>query len=168
MPLGRHGETAPIPRRERGFVGPANGKDIGREWCCWVCGCGADLPVCPQAAWIDSEVEDAWRQTGGVLRSYFKSGSAKATTASPSFVPSLPCPPAQIRTYCFPLTSYVMGTAWAPAGSAAFHSTLPVSMSNARRWLSMLAAMKTKPPAVVIGPPRLSEPHCSASGYLCR
>jgi hypothetical protein len=51
-----------------------------------------------------------------------------------------------------------MGVACPPAGSANDHSSLPVSASKARRRSSMAAAVKTRPPAVTIGPPRFSVP----------
>src|SRR6185503_8659364 len=76
--------------------------------------------------------------------------------ASP--VPNGPPPPAAITTYCLPPASYVIGVARAPAGSAALHSSLPVSMSNAWGWRASVAAMNTRPPAVAIGPPRLGDP----------
>jgi two-component system nitrogen regulation sensor histidine kinase NtrY len=54
--------------------------------------------------------------------------------------------------------SYVMGTAMPGAGRSACHSSRPVSTSNARKRLSMVAAMNIKPPAVMMGPPMLGEP----------
>src|SRR5512138_2399230 len=51
-----------------------------------------------------------------------------------------------------------MGTAWALISSFAAHSSLPVLESNARNRLSLVAAMKTRPPAVAIGPPILKRP----------
>src|SRR6516225_7568306 len=62
-------------------------------------------------------------------------GSANATSASPSLVPSLPCPPAAITTNCLPSgrSRYVIGSAWPLAGSRPFHNSAPVSLSNARR-----------------------------------
>src|SRR5882724_817209 len=51
-----------------------------------------------------------------------------------------------------------MGVACALAGSSAFQISVPVSRSNARRYGSLAAAVKTSPPAVIIGPPRLTDP----------
>src|ERR1700691_959073 len=48
--------------------------------------------------------------------------------------------------------------AWPPAGSCAFQISFPVSTSNARINGSQVPLMKTKPPAVAMGPPRLIEP----------
>src|SRR5438552_989990 len=42
--------------------------------------------------------------------------------------------------------------------SFAVHSSLPVFESKARNRLSFVAAMKTRPPAVAIGPPMLRRP----------
>src|SRR5437764_9087917 len=57
-----------------------------------------------------------------------------------------------------------IGVACPPAGSAPFHNSLPVSMSNARRYWSIAAAMNTSPPAVMIEPPRFGEPHADEPG----
>src|ERR1051325_6312001 len=51
-----------------------------------------------------------------------------------------------------------MGVAWPPAGSSNDQSSAPVSESNARMKLSMGAAVKTRPPAVAIGPPSVMVP----------
>src|ERR1700683_2295282 len=51
-----------------------------------------------------------------------------------------------------------MGVALPPAGSCAFHISLPVVTSNARKNGSYVPPMKTSPPAVTIGPPRLIAP----------
>ena len=51
-----------------------------------------------------------------------------------------------------------MGVAWPPAGSSNAQSSLPVSESNARSRPSMAAAVKTRPPAVTMGPPRFGVP----------
>src|SRR6202008_3610754 len=51
-----------------------------------------------------------------------------------------------------------MGVALAQAGRCAFDNSLPDSISKARRKQSVVPAMKTRPPAVTIGPPRLMEP----------
>src|SRR5436190_15577643 len=83
-------------------------------------------------------------------------GSANAMIASPN--PNGPPPPAAITTNCRPPTSYVIGVARAPAGRSAFHSSRPVSMSNARIACSSVAPMKTNPLAVTIGPPRFGDP----------
>src|SRR5678815_5340434 len=42
--------------------------------------------------------------------------------------------------------------------SFAVHSSLPVRESNARKRLSFVAAINTRPPAVAIGPPILRRP----------
>src|SRR6185437_2805781 len=55
-------------------------------------------------------------------------------------------------------TRYVMGDACADAGSAAFQSSRPVSMSNARRSWSMAPAMNTRLVLVTSGPPSDGEP----------
>src|SRR5579863_9197120 len=43
-------------------------------------------------------------------------------------------------------------------------SSLPVFESNARKRRSLLAPMKTSPPAVAIGPPRFMRPVCCFAG----
>src|SRR6202795_3192863 len=53
---------------------------------------------------------------------------------------------------------YVIGVACPPAGSWYFQISLPVSESNARRNPSIAAAVKTIPPAVTIGPPKVIVP----------
>ena len=45
-----------------------------------------------------------------------------------------------------------------PAGRANFQSSRPLVTSNARKYRSRVAPMKTNPLAVVIGPPRLTAP----------
>src|SRR5947208_3187776 len=65
-----------------------------------------------------------------------------------------------MTTYCFARTRYVIGVDWALAGNSAFHNSLPVCASNARKNVSMEAAENTSPPAVKIGPPRLGVPVC--------
>src|SRR5215471_6035644 len=65
-----------------------------------------------------------------------------------------------MTTYCLSFQVYVMGVACAAAGNSYDHDSLPVSESNARRWGSIAAAVNTNPPAVIIGPPRLTEPVC--------
>src|SRR6185437_1208229 len=84
--------------------------------------------------------------------------SVKATTASPGFVESFPCPPAQITTYCRPSYEYDIGVDWALAGSSALQTSLPVRESKARNRVSIADASKTNPPAVAVGPPRFTEP----------
>src|SRR2546430_9497815 len=61
--------------------------------------------------------------------------------ASPA--PNGPPPPAAMTTNCLPPASYVIGVARAPAGKSAFHSSRPVSVSNARIARSSVAPMKT-------------------------
>src|SRR5437588_10049449 len=51
-----------------------------------------------------------------------------------------------------------MGVACALAGRSAFHVSLPVSTSNARKKVSIAAATNTRPPAVTMGPPKLGDP----------
>ena len=53
-----------------------------------------------------------------------------------------------------------MGVAWPPAGSSNCQSSFPVCESKARMTLSIAALLKTSPPAVTIGPPRLMVPVC--------
>src|SRR5437868_3809062 len=83
-------------------------------------------------------------------------GSANAMIASPN--PNGPPPPAAMTTNWRPPASYVIGVARAPAGKSAFHSSRPVSVSNARIARSSVAPMKTTPLAVAIGPPRFTAP----------
>src|SRR4029077_18152682 len=47
-----------------------------------------------------------------------------------------------------------MGVALAASTSLVTHSSLPVFASSARKRASMLAPMKSSPPAVAMGPPR--------------
>src|ERR1700731_3042731 len=51
-----------------------------------------------------------------------------------------------------------MGVAAPPAGKSYFQISLPDSSSNARIALSIVAAENTTPPAVTIGPPRVTVP----------
>src|SRR6202167_5693411 len=51
-----------------------------------------------------------------------------------------------------------MGVDCALAGSSTVHTSLPVSASKACKCGSSAAAVKTKPPAVAIGPPKLIDP----------
>src|SRR5690606_6887274 len=97
--------------------------------------------------------------------SVLHSPNANATTVSPSLVPSLPCPPAAITTNCLPWSTYDIGVACPPAGSSCCQRSLPVSVSNALKKLSSVAAIKVSPPDVVSAPPKFSEPHSIASGY---
>src|SRR5260370_6542067 len=57
-----------------------------------------------------------------------------------------------------------MGVARALVGRTAFHSSAPVSTSKARMFGSSVPAMKTNPPPVTIGPPRLMDPQFPALG----
>ncbi len=60
---------------------------------------------------------------------------------------------ATMATYCLPfLPAKVMGFALASFSSLVTHSSLPVFESKARKRWSEVAPMKTRPPAVVIGP----------------
>src|SRR5215468_10979895 len=59
-----------------------------------------------------------------------------------------------------------MGVAWALAGSWPSQTTFPVSTSNARSLSSIAAAMKTRPPAVTIEPPRLIDPNSEDFGEI--
>src|ERR1700733_5144566 len=60
---------------------------------------------------------------------------------------------ATMATYCLPfLLSNVMGLEFASFSSLVTHSSLPVLESKARKRWSIVAPMKTSPPAVVIGP----------------
>src|SRR5262249_7131250 len=86
--------------------------------------------------------------------------NAKAKYASPDFVVSFPPPPAAITTNCLPLTAYVQGVAYPPAGSLYSHKTFPFVLSKARNFSSFDPPTKTNPPAVTIVPPRLSVPVC--------
>src|SRR2546429_9843545 len=51
-----------------------------------------------------------------------------------------------------------MGVEWPLTGSSAFQSSFPVSTSKARIYESNVPAMKTSPPPVTMGPPRLGDP----------
>src|SRR2546426_746971 len=72
---------------------------------------------------------------------------------------------ADSRALTFRGRRHVFGVAWPPAGSSYFHSSFPVSESNARRYESIVAAVKTSLPAVTIGPPRLIDP-VSLPGFI--
>jgi hypothetical protein len=63
-------------------------------------------------------------------------------------------PPAAITTNWRPPTAYVIGVAVPANGSVVSHSSSAVSLSKARNFRSnSVAPMKTRPPAVTIGPP---------------
>src|SRR5438445_1336276 len=72
----------------------------------------------------------------------------------------------------------MLGVAYPAAGRDVSHSSWPVVLSNARNFASMVAEIKTRPPAVTIGPPYCSAPvatppfpasaGCSPSGILQR
>lgn len=51
----------------------------------------------------DTRAKAGAAQTYKVVCPAIQFGTANATTESPIFVPSFPCPPAQITTYCLPL-----------------------------------------------------------------
>src|SRR5215470_12004935 len=57
-----------------------------------------------------------------------------------------------------------MGVAWELAGSWPSQITFPVSASKARSLSSIAAAMKARPPAVTIEPPRLGDPNSDDFG----
>src|SRR6476660_1853540 len=84
-------------------------------------------------------------------------GRANATKESPAGLFQRP-PPTATTTYCFPLTLYVEGVAYAPVSSTVSQRTLPVRESNARNLWSWVAPMKTNPPAVAMEPPKLVVP----------
>ena len=69
-------------------------------------------------------------------------------------------PPAAITTNCLPvfLPRNVIGEAWPLAGSRVTQSSSPVSLSKARNRSSLVAAMKTSPPAVTMEPPIFGVP----------
>src|SRR5437879_1737623 len=87
-------------------------------------------------------------------------GNENATSASEYVSLYLFPPPAAITTYCLPdlRPRKVMGVAWALAGSIVSQSSLPVSLSKARKRESLVAPMNTRPPAVTIEPPRFAVP----------
>src|ERR1017187_6022195 len=90
-------------------------------------------------------------------RSY---GSVNANRESPSGPASrIPCPPAEITRYCLPFgPRNVMGVARALVGSAPFQSSSPLVTSKARSAGSSVPAIKIRPPAVTMGPPREKDP----------
>src|SRR5499427_10597501 len=57
-----------------------------------------------------------------------------------------------------------MGVAWELAGSWPSQITFPVSTSNARSLSSIAAAIKTRPPAVTVEPPKLGDPNSDDFG----
>src|SRR5260370_14208334 len=69
-------------------------------------------------------------------------------------------PPAAIPTNCFFdfAPRNVIGVACALAGNFVVQISFPVSLSNARKRLSFVAPIKTRPPAVVSEPPRFGAP----------
>src|SRR5262245_58277808 len=67
--------------------------------------------------------------------------------------------------YSWPSAAKAIGVACPPAGSLSCHCTLPVLMSIARRRLSVAAAMKTSPAAVIRDPPLLGVPILIGSSY---
>src|SRR5262249_50320957 len=82
-----------------------------------------------------------------------------ATIFEPGAAPRKLPPPAATTTYCRPsLPRKVIGTECAHAGSSVSHSCLPVFDSNARKRQSIVAPMKSTPPAVTMLPPMLSVP----------
>src|SRR5207249_10688989 len=86
-------------------------------------------------------------------------GSANATIFEPGAAPRKLPPPAATTTYCRPsLPRNVIGTACAHAGSSVSHSCLPLFDSNARNRQSIVAPMKSTPPAVTMLPPMLGVP----------
>ena len=82
---------------------------------------------------------------------YF-SFSANATYASLCLPPHLE-PPHAITTYCFPFTAYTAGVATPEAGRSVSNKIFPVLLLMALNFLSAVAAMKIKPPAVTTGAP---------------
>src|SRR5215475_3321449 len=86
-------------------------------------------------------------------------GRENATSESEKSLLYLLPPPAATTTYCFPFFPWkVMGVAWALAGRRVTQSSRPVSLSNARKRRSLVAPMKTRPPAVTMEPPILAVP----------
>ena len=73
---------------------------------------------------------------------------------------------ATTATYCLPfLPRYVIGSAFPRRASFVTHSCFPVFASSARKRLSSLEAMNTRPPAVTIGPASTGRPvFCLPSG----
>src|SRR6185369_15227697 len=60
-----------------------------------------------------------------------------------------------------------MGAECAPASILSTHTSLPVLESKARKRLSSVAPMKTRPPAVATDPPILGRPvFCLSAGRL--
>src|ERR1700730_4510541 len=80
----------------------------------------------------------------------------------------MPCPPAEITTYCLPFgPRNVIGVDRALVGSVPFHSSFPLVTSKARIAGSSVPAIKIRPPAVAIGPPRTIDPNSlGAAGAL--
>ena len=69
-------------------------------------------------------------------------------------------PPAATTTNCFfdLLPMNVIGVACALAGSFVVQISFPVSLSNARKRLSLVAPINNRPPAVTSEPPKLDVP----------
>src|ERR1019366_3668059 len=86
-------------------------------------------------------------------------GSEKATSESEKLRSYLLPPPAAMTTNCLPdFPINVIGLAKALAGRRVSQSNLPVDISKARKRWSLVAPMKTSPPAVTIDPPILAVP----------
>jgi len=86
-------------------------------------------------------------------------GREKAITASPCLVPSLPCPTRGDYNVLLAFEAVSHGSGLPPAG---IHSSrlLAGFRIECRMELSIVAPVKTSPPAVTIGPPRLMVPVC--------
>src|SRR5438093_9984992 len=86
-------------------------------------------------------------------------GSANARIFVPGAAPRKQPPPAATTTYWrLSLPRKVIGVVCAHAGSAVSQSCLPVRDSNARKRPSIVAPMKTTPPAVAMLPPMFNVP----------
>ena len=108
------------------------------------------------------------RLFGGSVRCY---GKEKATNASEYLSLYLFPPPAATTTYCFLVffDTNVIGVACALAGTRTDHSSLPVSLSKARKRLSSVAPMNTRPPAVATDPagtPQQPMPQFRSQGKI--
>jgi len=79
-------------------------------------------------------------------------------------VSSFAWPPAATTTNWRPSASKLIGVACAPAGRRISQRFSPVAVSNARRKLSVVAPMKTSPPAVASGPPMFGAPSSDQNG----
>lgn len=69
-------------------------------------------------------------------------------------------PPTDNATNCFPPDMYVHAVALAIPGSSVCQRSFPVFLSKALNFLSFVPLIKTRPPAVTIGP---AEPSCPVS-----